>query len=178
MANIPSTTGAPARQKLQASSWFAVVRAYQECNRRYAQLLQAFDLTIAQFDLLNAVHRLADQAMPKLIAEKLLVTRGNITGVLRRLQERKLIATREQEHDGRSFVCYLTPAGAELLQQAHSATVVFVNEQLAPFSDADLQQTEKQMKRMLSHLQTIDPAALADSLLKRAGHASQKGKVE
>lgn len=176
MTKNASKNYSPPRQKLQASSWFAVVRAYQECNRRYARLLQAFDLTISQFDLLNAVHRLEDQAMPKLIAEKLLVTRGNITGVLRRLQDRKLIATREQEHDGRSFVCYLTPAGTELLQQAHRATVMFVNEQLAPFSDAELQQTEKQMNRMLSHLQTIDPAALADILHNSAGHAPGKVK--
>ena len=38
------------RSKLETTSWLAVVRAYQECNRRYAQLLKGFDLTIPQFD--------------------------------------------------------------------------------------------------------------------------------
>lgn len=149
------------RQQLQASSWLAVVRAYQECNRRYAQMLQAFDLTISQLDLLNAVHKLADQAMPKFIAEELVVTRGNITGILHRLQDRQLLVTREQEHDGRSFVCELTPAGAELLKEARAAAALFISEQLAPFSDAELRQTENQMERMRSHLQTIDPVAVA-----------------
>lgn len=172
MATTDATSTSPERQKLQASSWLAVVRAYQECNRRYAQTLQAFDLTITQFDMLNAIHRLKDRAMPKVIAEELLVTRGNITGVLHRLQDRLLVGTREQQHDGRSFVCYLTPAGKQQLLQARRATMMFVNEQLAPFSDRELQQTENQMNRMRSHLQTIDPATISAKVLASADDAA------
>ena len=72
------------RQQLEASSWFAVVRAYQECNRRYAQMLEHFDLTIPQFDVLTAIRRLP-AATPKQIADELVVTRGNISGLLQRL---------------------------------------------------------------------------------------------
>ena len=63
----------PQRMKLQASSWFAVVRAYQECNRRYSQLLAGFDLTIPQFDVMNAIRNLGEQATPKAIADRLVV---------------------------------------------------------------------------------------------------------
>lgn len=150
----------PHRKKLQASSWFAVVRAYQECTRRYAQLLKGFDLTIPQFDVLSAIHQLADQATPKAIADELVVTRGNITGVLHRLQDRALIRTRHNEQDGRSFVCELTSDGLGLLRRARGAAALFIDAQLAPFDDATLRETEEQMNRMRSHLLTIDPDAI------------------
>ena len=52
------------RKKLEARSWLSVVRAYQECNRRYTVLLRGYDLTIPQFDVLAAVHGLGAEATP------------------------------------------------------------------------------------------------------------------
>ncbi len=147
----------PQRMKLQASSWLAVVRAYNECNRRYAKLLAGFDLTIPQFDVLSAILALDWEATPKRIADELIVTRGNITGVLHRLQERGLVKTRHHEKDGRSFVCELTAAGRRLLKRARAAASIFITQQLSPFDDATLQETEALMKQMHSHLQTINP---------------------
>ena len=164
----------PHRRKLQASSWFAVVRAYQECTRRYSQLLKGFDLTIPQFDVLSAIHQLADQATPKAIADELVVTRGNITGVLHRLQERGLIRTRHNEQDGRSIVCELTPDGRELLKKARGAAALFIDAQLTPFDDATLRETEDQMKRMRSHLQTIDPDAIFEQALRMRRETRKK----
>lgn len=153
------------RRKLQASSWFAVVRAYQACTRRYALLLKRFDLTIPQFDAMSAIHQLAGRATPKDIADQLLVTRGNITGVLHRLQERSLITTRHNEQDGRSIVCQLTRRGEVLLEQARKAAALFIETQLAPFEDDELRDTEQQMNRMRAHLQTVDPDTIARKVL-------------
>lgn len=150
----------PQRMKLQASSWLAIVRAYNECNRRYTQLLAGFDLTIPQFDVLNAILKLDREATPKRIADELVVTRGNITGVLHRLQERKLVTTRHHEKDGRSFVCELTTAGRKLLMRARGAASIFITQQLSPFDDTTLKETGELMRRMHSHLQTIDPAEI------------------
>lgn len=149
------------RKRLQTTSWFAVVRAYNECTRRYARLLRHFGLTIPQFDAMSAIHQLAGDATPKAIAERLVVTRGNITGVLQRLKDRGLLATRHNDHDGRSFVCRLTAPGQTLLGQARSAAALFIDEQLSPFDDEALRDTERRMTRMHAHLQTIDPDAVA-----------------
>ena len=169
-ANKPASE----RRKRQSSSWLAVVRTYQECNRRYAQLLQAFDLTIAQFDVLTAIHQLGDRAIPKVIAQELLVTRGNITGVLHRLQDRNLLRTYGQAHDGRSYVCELTSSGTALLKSARSAAAMFIDQQLAPFSDSELRDTEKQMNRMRRHLETIDPQAIANRAIAIRGDKQEK----
>lgn len=158
------------RSRLQASSWFAVVRAYQECNRRYSQMLASFDLTVPQFDVMTAISALGADATPKAIAERLVVTRGNITGVLQRLQQRSLIATEPHGRDGRSFVCRLTKGGRTVLSEARGAAALFIERQLAPFDDAELRDTERTMTQMHAHLQTIDPADVAAEALSAMEH--------
>lgn len=149
------------RRRLEASAWLAVVRAYQKCTRRYAALLEAFDLTIPQFDALSAIAKLGDAATPKAIAEELIVTRGNVSGVLRRLVDSGLIDTRDNETDGRSFLCELTAAGRRRLADARVAAASFIEHQLEPFDDATLVATEAVMQRMESHLDTLDPDAIS-----------------
>ncbi len=151
----------PRLSRLRASSWIAVVETYQECNRRYAQMLREFDLTVPQFDVLNAIQSLGDDALPKRIAERMLVTRGNVSGVLNRLQEHELIITRQTQSDKRSFVCELTPAGKKLLEAAKNAAALFIEEQLSPFDEDEMQSIERKMRRMKAHLETLDPVAIA-----------------
>ena len=157
------------RQALEASSWLAVVRAYPECTRRYAQMLDHFELTIPQFDVLSAIHRHDPVATPQLIAQDLLVTRGNISGLLQRLKERELITTRRHETDGRSFYCELTGAGRRLLGQARAAGAKFIAYQLGEFNTGELEATRDTMTRMLAHLETLDPAVIADAGQQRHG---------
>ncbi|NND57052.1 MAG: MarR family transcriptional regulator [Xanthomonadales bacterium] len=156
------------RMKSETSSWLAVVRAYQECNRRYSQMLAGFDLTVPQFDVMNSISALGDSATPKAIAERLIVTRGNITGVLHRLQDHSLVVTEQHDSDGRSFVCKLTKRGAARLAQARQAATIFIGKQLAPFNDARLVDTERTMTRMFEHLQTIEPEEIIETVLPRS----------
>lgn len=152
------------RSTLEHESWLAVVQAYQVCTRQYARMLTNFDLTIAQFDAMSRIDELSrEQALvtPREIAAAMLVTRGNLTGLLQRLQARRLVGTRAHPDDGRSIVCRLTPSGANLLRRARRASSAFIREQLAPFADADLIDTRDQMRRMAAHLETLSPAALA-----------------
>lgn len=149
------------RRKLEASSWLAVVRAYQECNRRYTQMLEHFELTIAQFDALSAIARHEPDGTPKAIADELLVTRGNVTGLLTRLRDRGLIRTRQNAQDGRSFHCQLTAEGRRRLDAARSATSRYIRAQLSAFDTRELEFTEAMMRRMETHLHSLDPQALA-----------------
>lgn len=146
--------------KLDSSCWFAVVEAYQTCNRRYSAMLREFDLTIPQYDVLSAIDKLGDQAQPKQIADEMLVTRGNVTGLLTRLQERRLIRTRQSQSDGRSFLCELTRRGETVLEDARAAAALFITEQLAPFDDSSKTEMLSTMRRMQAHLESLDPIAI------------------
>ncbi len=161
MREQPHATGRSPRARLETASWFAVVKAYLECSKRYTQMLEHFDLTVAQYDVLRAIESLDTAAVPKLIAERLVVSRANITGVLRRLEERGLVRLTTHREDARSVVCTLTRRGRSLTARAHAAADRFVRAQLKPFDDQSLHQVEAWMRDMHEHLQTLDPEQLA-----------------
>ena len=154
-------SAASPRESREISSWFAVVRAYEECARRYAGMLDHLGLTVSQFDVLVAIEALGEEALPKAVADRLLVTRANVSGLLRRLEERGLVTITAHESDRRSLLCALTPEGRELTARAQAAAARFIKSQLAPFDTADLELIQEQMRAMYKHLQTLDPAALA-----------------
>ncbi|GEM_PF-1053163 len=149
------------RAALETSSWFAVVRAYEECGRRYGQMLEHFELSVSQFDVLVAIQHLGAEAMPKSIAERLLVTRANVTGLLRRLEERELIHMIPHHSDGRAMTCGLTDLGKRRVRGAQKAAERFVRAQTAGLTDRDLSRIESLMRDMYQHLQTLDPDAIA-----------------
>lgn len=149
------------RAELAESAWFAVVHAYQACTRKYEQMLGAFGLTLPQFEALMAIERLGEQALPKHIADALLVTRGNVTGVLERLRAHALIRLDTHPVDGRARVASLTAEGARVCAQARAAASRFIEAQLAPFSTEEMVATRQTMVRMRNHLETLDPDALA-----------------
>lgn len=151
---------APAR----ARCWIAVVQAYQACQRQYARLLADFDLTIAQFDLLTVVHDAGGEATPAAVAERLMVTRGNVSPLLRRVVERGWVQERPHPGDRRSLLLSLTVAGARLLKRARAASACFIAEQLSPFDDAEVARTDRQMRAMRAHLEAMD----VDAVLRKA----------
>ena len=107
---------------------------------------------------------MADSALtPKDIAEKMLVTRGNVTGVLKRLHEQGLIRMVPHATDGRSFLCELTSSAKKLLARVQTAAAEFVQAQLSPFDDKTLQNTERQMNQMFTHLRSLDPLKIAST---------------
>ena len=146
----------------------AVVVAYQSCTRKYSQMLEEFGLTAPQFDVLLAVDELQEQATPKHIADRLLVTKGNITGVLSRLEAAALLVRKPHSEDGRSLICSLSEAGQHTLTLARRAAAVFIDQQRAPFDDEAVARIEQDMRRMTQHLQTLDPQAIAQQAMNTA----------
>lgn len=150
--------------------------AYQTCDRQYARVLAAFGLSIAQFDVLNVIDELGDQAAPAQIAQKLLVTKGNISGLLKRLADPGWIAFSRHERDGRSFVVRLKPKAAAVLAQARQASAQFIAQQLSPFSDAELAVVARQMGVMRAHLERIDPELITAPILSEQHNATKRNR--
>lgn len=98
-------------------AWQRLVRSYQTISRVEREALAPFKLTTAQFDILSHLSRtpgLSQQAL----AERLLVTKGNICGLIDRLEVAGLVERRDVPHDRRSYQLYLTEAGIQVFQQS------------------------------------------------------------
>ena len=101
-----------------------------------------------------------------------MVTRGNITRLLQRLQQRGLLTTEDNKKDGRSVICRLTPTGAQLLAQARVAASLFISEQLSPFDEETLVRTEELMNTMRRHLESMDP----EEIFRQAQNTEKESK--
>jgi DNA-binding MarR family transcriptional regulator len=104
------TRGGIKRPSLMA--WFRLARTFQRVDRKTAEHLKSFDLTVAQFDVLAQVGA-AEGVTQQRLADALLVTKGNVCQILDRMEARNLIERRPAE-SGRAKHLYLTDAGRAL----------------------------------------------------------------
>jgi DNA-binding MarR family transcriptional regulator len=70
-----------------------------------------FDTTLPRFDVLASLYRAPDGLQMSALSRDLLVSNGNVTVVVRQLQEQGLILSQANPRDGRSAIVSLTPAG-------------------------------------------------------------------
>jgi DNA-binding MarR family transcriptional regulator len=128
-------------------TWLRLVRIYQKIDRASAERLRAWDLSVAQFDTLTQI-RAAEGLMQQELADRLLVTKGNISQLLDRLATRGLI---RRQQDGRASRLYLTETGRRLMDEVVPGQEAFIAEQ---FSGLDA--TER--AALLGLLRQIDHA--------------------
>ncbi len=118
-------------------TWMRLARVFQKINRASTEHLHAWGLSLAQFDVIAQVGA-AEGISQQELADKLLVTKGNICQLLDRLEQHGLIRRRQE---GRVNHLFLTDVGMRLYQEAVPAQEAFITEQfatLAPEEQAQL----------------------------------------
>jgi DNA-binding MarR family transcriptional regulator len=98
------------------------MRVFQKIDRASGEHLRAWDLSVAQFDVL--AHVGASEGMTQQeLADSLLVTKGNVCQLLDRMEGRGLILRRQE---GRTNRLFLTEEGRRLFEEvvpAHEAMI-------------------------------------------------------
>lgn len=107
--------------------WIALARSYLTFSRVVSSKVLEYGLTIPQFGILEALHHLGPLSLGEL-ADKLLVTGGNITYVMDRLEDQKLVYRERSEEDRRVVKAHLTPEGRELITRVFPGHAAYVRE--------------------------------------------------
>ena len=76
-----------------------------------------WDLSPSQFNILNLVCDLPDGLSQADLSRQLLMHRSNVTGLVDRLEARRLVERRDQPGDRRAYRVVLAPRGRELMQE-------------------------------------------------------------
>ncbi|MDM5210915.1 MarR family transcriptional regulator [Peribacillus sp. NJ4] len=129
----PSTSNN--EEQLGLMLWFRITRIYNQSIRESNQHLKKWNLSAAQFDILVQIgshERLSQQEL----ANKLFVTKGNITQLLRKMEELGLI---KREQEWKTKYLSLTEEGKEFFHE-----VVPKQEHFQASQFANLNETEKQ----------------------------------
>lgn len=135
----------PDSQRTALGLWVALARCYSTYAKAIAQKVQEYDLTTPQFGALEALYHLGPLSLGEL-AEKLLVTGGNVTYVMDRLESRGLV-TRDRSPDDRRVVrAQLTLEGRELVGRVfpgHAEYIEHLCRHLSPREQEDMRKTLK-----------------------------------
>ena len=100
----------PADPALALSVWVRILKVHGLLLREVRRLVPG-GLTLPQFDVLAQLDRRPEGMTPKELRQALLVTAGNVTGIVDRLEEQRLVVREPVSHDRRTMRVTLTPEG-------------------------------------------------------------------
>jgi DNA-binding MarR family transcriptional regulator len=97
----------------------SLVRTADHLRREIEQALDPLGLTPQQYNVLRILRGTHPGSLPTLeIGERLIERSPGITRLLDRLEQRKLVRRERCDEDRRRVLCWITPAGLELLERA------------------------------------------------------------
>ncbi|MBA3926403.1 MarR family transcriptional regulator [Listeria sp. FSL L7-1582] len=132
-------------QRLGVLLWFRLSRFYNRNIKLTNQNLKKANLSMAQFDVIAQIG-LEGESTQKSLADRLVVTKGNITQLLVKLEEQGLICRRKQ---GKEKYIALTELGKACYLENVPAQEAFQQEQFGKL-------TRDEQKQLLSLLKKLD----------------------
>ena len=84
----------------------------------------------------------------KKLGEETLITKGTLTGVISRLEDKGLVQRLASETDGRSQIIRLTEAGKSLFERTFPEHLQFINQLFNNYSPEDISTLEAVLVRL------------------------------
>jgi len=128
-------------------AWIHLLRVHHKIQRYEAVHLAEHNLTLPQFDVLAQLNR-EEGITQQTLADRLLVTKGNVCGLMDRMMEQGLVERRADPEDRRANMLYLTPKGKQLVEQVMPAH----SDMIADYMGALSPEKQKQLLDLLSEL--------------------------
>jgi DNA-binding MarR family transcriptional regulator len=131
---------------------------YLKSVRLLAECLQGFErfsgesvrqcgLTHAQFDIIATLGNTPGMTYKEL-GERTLITKGTLTGVIERLEQKGLVARERSSDDKRSFFVRLTPDGEQTFQDVFPKVIAHGRRLFAPYSEADFDAIDQALRKL------------------------------
>lgn len=146
----------PERQPITpARIWFRFLRLHQRGHGAIAQRLRRHGLSVAQFDLLSTLTE-AEGITQRDLAERLYVTKGNVSGLVDRLVEAGLVDRRAIPGDRRSYALHLTEAGRKAAAIGMETQQLFVDETVGKLPPRDLEMLDQVISRWRDTIRALE----------------------
>jgi DNA-binding MarR family transcriptional regulator len=134
-------------------AWIHILRVHHKVQRREIAHLAKYDLTLPQFDVLAQLN-LEQGITQQRLADRLLVTKGNVCGLMDRMVEQGLVERRADPEDRRAYMLYLTPKGKQLIESllpAHREVIAEQIGRLAPNKQKQLLDLVSELDRAIAN---------------------------
>ena len=141
--------------------WFRLARLSSQGKAVTAEKLAALDLSVPQCDVLTTLTEREGVSQQEL-AQRLYVTKGNISGLLDRLERLGLVERRATPGDRRQYAIALTEAGRVKAQAAIAIQLDIVARSVGRLPRESLERFESLIVETRDHLRDISAAESAD----------------
>jgi len=109
------------------------------------RLKREFDSTLPRFDVMSALHRQPDGMLMSDLSRFLLVSNGNVTGIVDRLVTDGYVMRAKRDGDKRTSVVRLTPAGAAFFERMAASHEQWIAELLAGIGVSEVQRLSEML---------------------------------
>ncbi len=144
--NNTSTTQAAAKEQFMATVR-ELVWAYQGFRSYSDVQIRQMGLTSSQFDIISTLGNTSGMTFNKL-AEKTLTTKGELTGIIDRLEKKGLVRREVPKEDRRSFLAVLTPAGEKVFTETFPAHIAHLKQRFDRLSSEELHQIQAALAKL------------------------------
>jgi DNA-binding MarR family transcriptional regulator len=126
--------------------WLRLLRSSRAIESQLrGRLRTKFSITLPQFDVMAALAR-SDEGMTMTeLSRQLMVSNGNVTGIIDRLVAEKLVLRQAPVSDRRSFIVRLTPKGASQFSVIAKAHEGWIDEMLVEFGSVEAESIISQL---------------------------------
>jgi DNA-binding MarR family transcriptional regulator len=112
--------------------WILLLRAARAIEAELRERLRKkFAVTLPQFDVMATLARKKDGMSMTELSRMLMVSNGNVTGIIDRLAAENLVLRKAPANDRRSYIVRLTPKGASQFAMIAKAHEFWVDELLS-----------------------------------------------
>ena len=136
--------GGSPHSKTSLRLWLRLLSCSMIIERRIrTRLEEQFETTLPRFDVLAALEREPDGLTMSQLSAALLVSNGNVTGIVNRLIEELLVVRTLESDDRRIATVRLTRKGREAFQKMARGHEQWVDEMFAGVTQAQMEQLMK-----------------------------------
>jgi MarR family 2-MHQ and catechol resistance regulon transcriptional repressor len=129
------------------------IRLLAECMQSFERLsgdqVRQSGLTHAQFDIIATLGNTPGMSYKEL-GDKTLITKGTLTGVIERLEQKGLVERERSVDDKRSFFIRLSKQGEQVFQDVFPKVVSRGRQVFAQYSEDDFAALEKTLSELKS----------------------------
>ena len=137
----------PAGNKQRLRLWIRLLRAARIIEGELRERLKSnFESTLPRFDVMSALHRQTEGMLMSDLSRFLLVSNGNVTGIVDRLVTDGFVVRSNREGDRRTSIVRLTDAGTARFVAMATAHEQWIDELLEDVSEEDARQLSSMLK--------------------------------
>jgi len=127
------------RGKESLRTWLRLLSCETVIEQKLRSLMRTqFSVTLPQFDVLSELERAGEQLTMSELSRELMVSNGNVTGVIDRLERNGFVFRSRADHDRRIQYIQLTPKGRKEFNEMAKQHERWLNDLFCDLSMSDM----------------------------------------